>query len=58
MQMILKSLIQWQIKTVLNETVSDSDNFLYILMDFNIFLVIRSIIVSMKQIVSVRDTKF
>lgn len=58
MQMILKSLIQWQIKTVLNEIVSDSDNFLYILMDFNIFLVIRSIIVSMKQIVSVRDTKF
>lgn len=48
MQMILKSLIQWQIKTVLNEIVSDSDNFLYILMDFNIFLVIRSIIVSMK----------
>lgn len=58
MQMILKSLIQWQIKTGLNEIVSDSDNFLYILMDFNIFLVIRSIIVSMKQIVSVRDTKF
>ena len=58
MQMILKSLIQWQIKTVLNEIVSDSDNFLYILMDFNIFLVIGSIIVSMKQIVSVRDTKF
>lgn len=58
MQMILRSLIQWQIKTVLNEIVSDSDNFLYILMDFNIFLVIRSIIVSMKQIVSVRDTKF
>lgn len=58
MQMILKSLIQWQIKTVLNEIVSDSDNFLYILMDFNIFLVIRSIIVSMKQLVSVRDTKF
>lgn len=58
MQMILKSLSQWQIKTVLNEIVSDSDNFLYILMDFNIFLVIRSIIVSMKQIVSVRDTKF
>ena len=58
MQMILKSLIQWQIKTVLNEIVSDSDNFLYILMDFNVFLVIRSIIVSMKQIVSVHDTKF
>ena len=58
MQMILKSLSQWQIKTVLNEIVSDSDNFLYILMDFNIFLVIRSIIVSMKQLVSVRDTKF
>lgn len=58
MQMILKSLIQWQIKTVLNEIVSDSDNFLYILMDFNVFLVTRSIIVSMKQIVSVQDTKF
>lgn len=58
MQMILKSLIQWQIKTVLNEIVSDSDNVLYILMDFNVFLVTRSIIVSMKQIVSVQDTKF
>ena len=58
MQMILKSLIQWQIKTVLNEIVSDSDNILYILMDFNVFLVTRSIIVSMKQIVSVQDTKF